>query len=724
MLRAMICKKERQLSTLKKQWPLRKKRLTTLDEHLRNWTPGFCDSFMSNTSATLTISSSENSPKTIPFGQMPSTFNKTRLEELLKKRFFFAPSYQIYGGVAGLYDYGPSGCALQVNILDLWRRHFALEEGMLEIDSSILTMHDVLKASGHIEKFTDFMAKDLVTGDFYRVDHLLEDRLAKVINALSPNETEKKKELEIIVNQLDALEEHELQALIDKHSCLSDQGNTLGPVHKFNLMFQTSIGPTSNSPAFLRPETAQGMFTNFKRLLETNMDRMPFAAAQIGKSFRNEISPRGGLLRVREFTMAEIEHFVHPDRKDHKSFWKVSSLSLPLLCASSQLEGSKVPKMMLLSSAVETGMINNETLAYFMARIYLFLIKLGIDPSRLRLRQHLKNEMAHYACDCWDAEILTSYGWIECVGCADRSAYDLTQHQLATKEKLVVRERLEVPLKRRIKRLEINKKELGIAFKKDAKEISEILQAMSLDDVEHLLNNKNDNERSISLNDSSKVTLMSGMASVIEEDETLHVLEYVPSVIEPSFGIGRIIYALLEHSFEIRTNVIGGDDKEDIDAQRCILSLPAAIAPIKVLIAPLSNNEAFKPYIGSIIKNLRLRELSCQVDDGSTSIGRRYARNDEIGIPYGITIDFQTAKDQTITLRERDSCEQVRIKIRDVARVIDSLVKGSISDSFWEEKGMMEEEGEDISLLDQINTPTRWSDVVSQYGLFKTISDE
>lgn len=667
-----------------------------------------------------TTAATTTAKTTTPYGQMPSTFNKVRLDELLKKRFFFAPSFHIYGGVAGLYDYGPPGCALQVNIIDLWRRHFALEEGMLEMDASILTMHDVLKASGHIDKFTDFMTKDLVNGDFYRVDHLLEDRLAKVIDA--EKNLEEKNKLQIIINQLDALEEEELQDLLTKYSITSDQGNPLGPVHKFNLMFQSSIGPTSNSPAFLRPETAQGQFTNFKKLLESNMDRMPFASAQVGKSFRNEISPRAGLLRVREFTMAEIEHFVHPDRKDHPSFHKLSSLCLPLLSGSSQLQGSKVPQMVKLSSAVESGMVNNETLAYFMGRIYLFLLKIGIDPERIRMRQHLKNEMAHYACDCWDAEILTSYGWVECVGCADRAAYDLTQHQLATKEKMVVRERLDVPLKRRIKRLEINKKEIGKTFKKDAKEISEILQGMSLQDVESLLLSQ---KKEISLKDATTITLEDGMATVLEEDEVVHVLEYIPSVIEPSFGIGRILYALLEHSFEIRSNTV--DENDEIDAQRCILSFPAAIAPTKVLLAPLSNNEAFKPFIGSIIKNLRLRELSYLVDDGSTSIGRRYARNDEIGIPYGITIDFQTAQDHTVTLRERDSCEQVRIKIRDVARVIDSLVKGSISDDLVLHatgatgKAVEEEKEEEDPLMDQINAPTKWADVVAEFGLFKSV---
>ncbi|KAH6593045.1 hypothetical protein BASA61_004381 [Batrachochytrium salamandrivorans] len=160
---------------------------------------------------------------------------------------------------------------------------------------------------------------------------------------------------------------------------------------------------------------------------------MPFASASIGKSFRNEISPRQGLLRVREFTMAEIEHFVHPDQKDHPRFGEVRDLEVMLYSSTAQLAAAG-PTMTSIGSAVAQGTINNETLGYFVARIYLFLVRIGIDPSRIRFRQHLANEMAHYACDCWDAEIKSSYGWIESVGCADRSAYDLTAHSKRTGE--------------------------------------------------------------------------------------------------------------------------------------------------------------------------------------------------------------------------------------------------------------------------------------------------
>jgi glycyl-tRNA synthetase len=599
-------------------------------------------------------------------GKMSNTpFSRARLEELLKKRFFYAPAFSIYGGVAGLYDYGPPGCALQANMLALWRSHFVLEENMLELDTAILTPHDVLKASGHVDRFTDFMVKDTKTGDFYRADHILEDRLEKRIKDASESE---RKELEIILAQLDDYKEPQLQELMDRFQVLSDTGNELTPVIRFNLMFGASIGPTGYIRGFLRPETAQGQFTNFKRLLECNYERMPFASAQIGKSFRNEISPRAGLLRVREFTMAEIEHYVHPGKKDHPRFSEIAHITLPFLPSTSQLEGSSTAIHMTIGDAVAKKVVDNETLGYFLARTALYLWKIGVKHDRLRFRQHLPNEMSHYASDCWDAEIQSSYGWIECVGCADRSAYDLTMHTQWTKEKLVVRERLPEPKIVEVKRLEVSKKDVGLAFKKDAKAIVEMLERLTLCQAEELMS-KADSEGNVQLSVEGvegQVKLTPAMAKIVESVETLHVNEYIPNVVEPSFGIGRIMYSLLEHIFWAREG----------DEQRYVLSFPANIAPVKVLVAPLSNNEVFTPFCRELVNMFRKCDLTCQTDDSSASIGRRYARCDEIGVPFAITVDFQTPEDRTVTLRERDSTAQVRLPIDDVASVVSSIVRG------------------------------------------------
>jgi glycyl-tRNA synthetase len=422
-------------------------------------------------------------------------FDRQQLESVLAKRFFVAPSFQIYGGIAGLWDYGPPGCALQNNILQLWRQHFVLEEDMLEVDCTNLTPESVFKTSGHVERFADWMVKDVKTGDIFRADHLVKAVLNQRIEddrnirlgtgdkkkGGKPTETitpELKTEYENILESLDNYQGEALGKLLRDHKiCAPETGNPVTEPMLFNLMFGTQIGPTGQFKGFLRPETAQGHFLNFKKLLEYNNDQMPFASASIGKSFRNEISPRQGLLRVREFTMAEIEHYVHPEQKNHARFHEVQDLKLPLYSAEAQMAAAG-PTIISIGEAVAKGLVNNETLGYFMARIYLFLLKIGIDPERIRFRQHMANELAHYATDCWDADIKSSYGWIECVGCADRSAYDLTAHSSATGDKLVARQMLDKPIVNTKLVLEIIKSKFGPVFKKNAKAVQGALEAL------------------------------------------------------------------------------------------------------------------------------------------------------------------------------------------------------------------------------------------------------
>lgn len=586
-----------------------------------------------------------------------------RLEELCKKRFFYAPAFSIYGGVAGLYDYGPPGCALQANILSLWRSHFIHEENMLEVDCTIMSPHDVLKTSGHVDRFTDFMVRDTVTGDVYRADHILEAALErKLKDEATP--AEQKKECEEILAQIDNYNGEQLDELIARFQVRSDAGNVLSKAAAFNLMFGTEIGPTGYIKGFLRPETAQGQFVNFKRLLECNNDRMPFASAMIGRSFRNEISPRSGLLRVREFTMAEVEHYVHPEKKDHARFHEVADIVLNFLPAATQQAGSSTLTRMSVGEAVKSKMVNNQTLGYFLARTALFLQRIGVDADRLRFRQHMQNEMAHYASDCWDAEIQNSYGWIECVGCADRACYDLSMHTKATGEKLVARERLAEPIRRRVRRIEVDRKLIGQAFKRDSAAVVAYFEGLSEEEAV-----KTVFPVTVPLPDGRSVSVSGDMAKLVDVEEVVHVLEYIPSVIEPSFGIGRIIYSLLEHSFWCREG----------DEQRYVLSLPAIVAPTKCLVAPLSPNDDFRPVCLDLVKALRRKGIACTMDDSSTSIGKRYARNDEIGIPFAVTVDFQTLKDGTVTVRERDSTEQVRVPVEEIPTFLHSLIEGHLS---------------------------------------------
>ena len=347
---------------------------------------------------------------------------------------------------------------------------------MLEVDCPCVTPEIVLKASGHVDKFTDLMVKDEKTGTCYRADHLLKDFCKEKLEKDLTISGEKAAELKHILAVLDDLSAEELGGKIKEYGITApDTKNPLSAPYPFNLMFQTSIGPSGLSPGYMRPETAQGIFVNFKDLYYYNGNKLPFAAAQIGQAFRNEISPRQGLLRVREFTLAEIEHFVDPDDKSHPKFSEVANLEFLMFPRGEQVSGQSA-KRTVLGEAVSKGIVNNETLGYFIGRVYLFLTGLGIDKERLRFRQHLANEMAHYAADCWDAEIECSYGWIECVGIADRSAYDLRAHTDKSGVPLVAHEKFAEP--REVEKLIIApvKKELGLAFKGNQKMVVEALE--------------------------------------------------------------------------------------------------------------------------------------------------------------------------------------------------------------------------------------------------------
>ncbi|XP_007979909.1 glycine--tRNA ligase [Chlorocebus sabaeus] len=596
--------------------------------------------------------------------------DRAKMEDTLKRRFFYDQAFAIYGGVSGLYDFGPVGCALKNNIIQTWRQHFIQEEQILEIDCTMLTPEPVLKTSGHVDKFADFMVKDVKNGECFRADHLLKAHLQKLMSDKKCS-VEKKSEMESVLAQLDNYGQQELTDLFVNYNVKSPiTGNDLSPPVSFNLMFKTFIGPGGNMPGYLRPETAQGIFLNFKRLLEFNQGKLPFAAAQIGNSFRNEISPRSGLIRVREFTMAEIEHFVDPSEKDHPKFQNVADLHLYLYSAKAQVSGQSARKMRL-GDAVEQGVINNTVLGYFIGRIYLYLTKVGISPDKLRFRQHMENEMAHYACDCWDAESKTSYGWIEIVGCADRSCYDLSCHARATKVPLVAEKPLKEPKTVSVVQFEPNKGAIGKAYKKDAKLVMEYLAICDecyITEMEMLLNEKGE----FTIETEGKTfQLTKDMVNVKRFQKTLYVEEVVPNVIEPSFGLGRIMYTVFEHTFHVREG----------DEQRTFFSFPAVVAPFKCSVLPLSQNQEFMPFVKELSEALTRHGVSHKVDDSSGSIGRRYARTDEIGVAFGVTIDFDTVNKtpHTATLRDRDSMRQIRAEVSELPSIVRDLANGSIT---------------------------------------------
>jgi glycyl-tRNA synthetase len=321
---------------------------------------------------------------------------------------------------------------------------------------------------------------------------------------------------------------------------------------------------------------------------------MPFAAAQIGLGFRNEIHPKQGLLRVREFTMAEIEHFVDPDNKDHPRFHRVKDLKLPLFSAANQLTNERaLIRDLTLGDAVANKVIDNETLAYFMARTYLFLQSVGIVASGIRFRQHRADEMAHYAKDCWDAEVETSYGWIEIAGHADRSCYDLSRHAKRTKTELVAARLLPEP--RQVKYIKVlpNKKEIGKAFKQDSQPINVAIEEMNDEDKLKLKAEfDGSGEATITLASGKQVKLNKDFVAFEQGERTQHEEKYTPSVIEPSFGIGRIVYCIFEHCFRIRPH----------EASRTYFVFPPLIAPLKCSILPLIPNKEINQVVQDISK--------------------------------------------------------------------------------------------------------------------------
>ena len=313
-----------------------------------------------------------------------------RLTGMLKRRGIILPAFEIHGGAKGLYDFGPVGGRLRNKVNQAWLNHWISMGNIVELSCPTITPYAVLEASGHVGEFSDFMTNCNSCEEASRADTILEPH--------HPNP--------------DSLTKLDLQQLLSdiNPQCPACGASDWSQIEAQNLMFNTTIGAgKSGRPGFLRPETAQGMFTSFSSLYRHNRERLPFGAVQVGKGYRNEISPRQGMIRLREFNMAELEYFIDPEVDLEHDFSQWSSMQMKLL---SESDGEI---KMSIGDAVAKGIIRHPTVGLFMAKTFDFLNNIGIDSSKLRFRQHESDEMAHYASDCWDVEILGSYGWIECV---------------------------------------------------------------------------------------------------------------------------------------------------------------------------------------------------------------------------------------------------------------------------------------------------------------------
>lgn len=561
--------------------------------------------------------------------------NHEKMFNIARKRGFLWPSFEIYSGVSGFTDYGPLGASLKNNIMQKWRKQYIAGEGFHEIEGPTVMPMEVLKASGHVDNFTDPMTKCNDCGEVFRADHIIEEAIGIDVESL-PNE-----EMDKIV------EDNNIKC----PSC----GGSLANIWNYNLMFKTQIGAKGDKTGYMRPETAQGIFILFKRLSRFFKNKLPFAAVQLGKSYRNEISPRQGVIRLREFTQAEAEIFLDPEDKTHPKFSKIADETLYLASQDVQLNEKETLEL-TAQEALDQGIVSSETLIYQLYLAKKFLNEIGINDDVLRFRQHLPGEMAHYALDCWDVECLTDkYGWVEIIGIADRGDYDLTAHSKFSNEELDIYKEFDEPKLIKKTVIKPNLKKFGPAFKGDSPKIKTFIENLSEDEV---------SEIKAAIEADGKFTLeLDGSYEILEEhlifediEEEIKGEKIVPHVIEPSFGIDRILYCTLLHSFK---------ETEEKD----YFQFAKEIAPIQVSVFPLMNKDGLGEIAVEITHDLR--EAGFTVDnDTSGTIGKRYARADEVGVPIAITVDFDTKEDNTVTIRDRDTEEQERVEIGALKEVI------------------------------------------------------
>lgn len=561
---------------------------------------------------------------------------------IAKKRGFLWSSFEIYSGVAGFFDYGPLGATLKNNIMNKWRDYYVVSEGYNEIESPTIMPEEALKASGHVDHFTDPMTECKDCLEVFRADHIINEATGR---------------------DVEGLENEELSRILSEEKlCCPRCGGHLTHVWSYNLMFQTIIGSKGKKTGYMRPETAQGIFIPFKRLLRFNRGKLPFGVVQMGKAYRNEISPRQGVIRLREFTQAEVEIFVDPRNKTHPFFEEVASDILKLFSAENQIQ-EKGPTKLPARKAVEEKIISSEMLTYQLCLAQRLLKELGIPDDVIRFRQHLSSEMAHYAIDCWDVEIETdSYGWIEIIGIADRTDFDLKSHSKHSKEDLRVF--IEYSKPKSIKKLvaKPQMKKFGPIFKSDTPKIISALKDADASKIAESFQIAG----SYQIEANGKLhNLTPDLIDLEEVEETIRGEKIYPHVIEPSYGIDRIIYSVLIHCYH----------KE---GDRTILKLPADIAPVEVNVFPLVNKEELVDIAQKIRRNLRKNGLIAEYDASGT-IGRRYARSDEIGVPYAVTVDHNSIEDKTVTIRNRDDSKQVRIPIEDVYNILSDLIKLNIT---------------------------------------------
>lgn len=468
-----------------------------------------------------------------------------------KRKGFVYPSSEIYGGLAGFWDLGPLGVELMNNIKREWWNFFVKQkDNMFGIEASIISNPKVWKASGHVANFLDVAVTCKKCKKASKVDK------AELAYAKCPY-------------------------------CSGEFD--IKNAKNLNMMLSTKIGPLEGDSitSYLRPETAQGMFTNFKLVTETSRAKLPFGIAQIGKCFRNEIAPRDFLFRSREFTIGEFEFFIHPNeskcsllRKEH------SNLKINLLNAETQEKNRQDLKETTIEKMLKDKRLD-EWHAYWLAEQVLFFKELGIDIKKIKIREHMKSELSHYSSATFDLDYEYPFGSKEVGGNANRGQYDLTQHAKESSQKL----------------------------------------------------------------------------DYFDEDSKTRV---IPRVIEPTFGMERIFLMAIVDSYVF-------DEKR----QNIVLKIHPKLAPVKAAVFPIVKKPEYEKLAENILEDLK-KEFNV-VSDNSGSIGRRYSRNDEAGTPFCITIDEESPKKKDVTIRDRDTTKQIRVKIDDLKDTLRKLISKEIA---------------------------------------------
>ncbi len=551
--------------------------------------------------------------------------------ELARRRGFFWPSYEIYGGVSGFLTYGPLGTVLKQRIEAKFRDFFVKPLNILEIESSIVTPAKVFESSGHVEAFREPMVECLKCRKKFRADHLLQEQ-AK----MTDTETEKLSLQKLAV---------EIKKLGIK---CPECGGELGKPKYFMTMFTTTIGPYSEAVGYGRPEAAQGIFVEFKRLYETARERLPLGVVTIGHALRNEISPRQGPVRLREFTIADIEFFFDPQEPQCAFLREMEEETLNFLPATLKEEGAEKAVEVAVREARQKGYIKTEWQAYFMILAKRFLNELGVPDNRQRFVEKLKWERAHYSAQGYDQEIyLDRWGWMEISGHNYRTDYDLRRHMENSGVDMQVFKEYDKPTLTKKVVIEPVLAKIGPAFKGEASKIVTLLSKANAEEVENSLK-----ERGYCRVESFKI--LPEHVKIVRKEVEETGRRFVPHVVEPSFGVDRLVYVALEYAY---------DRRED----RTLLKFPRELAPVQVEVCPLVTKDGLAEKAQQLYEALMEEGFLVEYDE-TGSIGRRYARADEAGTPLCVTVDYQTLRDNTVTIRDRDSWKQVRTKIGDLSK--------------------------------------------------------